>query len=381
MRVWMAAMPFMRLREVAAAAAVCRCAGAAAAATHAAPPPPCGHLRPRRGRLGPPSPHVEEREVGPPAELAPFQQCVLRQMLQCVHPCVSLRTGEPAAELAAAERQRQQLPAEPHPEEDPTAAMIAGSFALRQLERALLGRAAPDWTPGDVDIFVIATTQDRAVRWMRTVCERIQRRLGLPWLATRTRSLPYCEGDGGFVILGDVAAPPPVGRGLPKLSFIWRAMPGELRSLVRTAEQSRQNQQLLRNWRTRYPPYRFDLSVCRVALWVGWRGEWMLEFPAYVAADVRARCFTMHWPVRAGRRHKYESRGYRQQLVRFQCEDCQQPYGPLYRGGCRRTPPFRAEWQPAHQDSELCGFLGVLCESCLRSAGGREWTCSFCNDR
>ncbi len=387
-RVWLEAMRFMRLREVAAAAAVCRNASAAAASLYVAPPAArCGYLRPPV--YDPPepacTPGVRRLEVPPPSDLTPFQQCLLRQMLQCVHPCASLRNGGAAAELAPEERRRQHLPSEPHPHEMPVAAMIAGSFPLRQLERALHG-VEPSWRPGDVDIFVLAPSQERAVRFMRTVCERLQRQLGLPWLATRTCPMPYCE-EPGFMVLGEVSAPPPVGRGLPRLSFIWRPA-GELRPVVRSLENETHNcGAVRRNWRTLYPIYSFDLSLCRVALWVGCRGEWVVEFPEYVATEVRERRYSCHMPLREERRLKYTKRGYRAQQIRgYSCDDCQKPYEILYRGGCRMAPPFRAEWRRlepgegpgSSDDSGLCDLLGVLCEDCLRSAGAREWTCLFC---
>ena len=109
----------------------------------------------------------------------------------------------------------------------------------------------------------------------------------------------------------------------------------------------------------------------------------MVECPEYVITEVRARQYSCGMPLREERRLKYEKRGYRAHQP-ITCEECQNPYGNMYGGGCRMAPPFRAEWhrlEPGavhHPDPHLCGMLGVLCEGCLRSAGAREWSCLFC---
>ena len=120
------------------------------------------------------------------------------------------------------------------------------------------------------------------------------------------------------------------------------------------------------------PPHQSDISVCRVAMWVGADGKWVLEYPNYTWHDVDARVFPLSLSpvsVSDARRAKYRERGYTEVHREAVCVLCGLSCTRMWRGGCRRLAPFHMEWW-ADDDPRapvlLCGVppaLGVQSRS------------------
>eukprot|EP00937_MAST-01D_sp_MAST-1D-sp2_P002473 g2473.t1 len=320
--------------------------------------PRCGHLRPReedRHRPArPAAPWIEATRGDPGDDHCEERAAVLTRVLQCVHPCISLATGERPVEVIESGRDP------PAPADPSTAAMIAGSFPLRELEwRVALSRdRLPEvWRPANIDIIVLSPHRGSALQFVHTVLSRVQRCLGCPHLLLSHRGGAAAAGEAAP--LGSARLPPPLGAGLPALVFRWHSGNAS------------------RVCHLHFPLHGFDLSVCRVALWVDRCGDWVLEYPTYVWHDVHdgvlapsaARCDE-------ARARKYRRRGYRRPRPRRRCERCGRDTDQLWRGGCRRRPPYRIEWEPEDCDPpSMCGSARKVCRACARRCAG--W-CAGC---
>ena len=309
----------------------------------------CDHLE--ETPLPPSSePHIEQHEVEPAPDYTPRQVFLLHTMLQSIHPCISITNGHKVADLPPRERRA---------EYDAVAAIISGSFPLRHLEWdvALSQDSLPvAWTPNNINVAVLAPTYNLAIQFAQAACRRIRQRLGCPQILMQHGTF----NDTRLVVpIGTAAVPPPLGNGLPCLSFAWRCW-----------------EQLPVHRGLRFlPPHQSDLSVCRVAMWVGADGKWVLEYPNYVWHDVDERVFPLSLSpvsVSDARRTKYRERGYTEVHQESVCVSCGLSCTRMWRGGCRRLAPFRVEWWEDDDPRApvlLCGSGGVRCGQCRHDAG------------